>query len=279
MFSIVIPLYNKANFVSQTIYSVLNQTYQNFEIIIVNDSSTDNSLDVVKQIKDSRIKIYTKKNGGVSAARNYGIRKANYDYIVFLDADDLWEKDFLFSINELIETHSTAGMFCTGFYKIKKNIKKYVSIYPNDGKVRIITNYCKEVMSHGITPCWTSAICIKKNVFLDVGFFPEGISSAEDLDMWLRVGLKYPIAYLSSPKAIYQSETENNYDSKPIPFEKTFPYDRWYSYDNNNIWLKKYATFMNVIYAQCLNREHRYKDSLLALSRCKGSFFFCICNA
>lgn len=273
MFSIIIPLYNKANYITKTIQCVLKQTVQSFEIIIVNDSSTDNSLNIVSNIQDERITIYTKPNGGVSSARNYGIKKAKFDYIVFLDADDLWEEDFLSSINQLIQRYPQAGMYCTGFNKIINKKQKYESIYPNDGQARLITDYCKTVMEHGFTPCWTSAICIKKNIINNVGGFPERIKAGEDLDMWLRIGLKYPIAYLSSPKAIYQSQTENNYNSKPIPLNQIFPYDKWYDYDKNNKWLYFYATHMNVLLAQSLNREQRYKEAIIVLNRCKGFKF------
>lgn len=95
MFSIIIPLYNKADYIAETLKSVLNQTYCDYEVIVVNDSSTDNSLEVASSFQDERIHIYTKENEGVSAARNYGIMHAKYDYIAFLDADDIWESDYL----------------------------------------------------------------------------------------------------------------------------------------------------------------------------------------
>lgn len=92
-FSIVIPLYNKEKSITTTINSVLNQTCGDFELIIVNDGSTDTSLEIVQSIKDERIRIINQKNGGVSSARNQGIIEAKFDWIAFLDADDLWEKD------------------------------------------------------------------------------------------------------------------------------------------------------------------------------------------
>lgn len=95
MFSIIIPLYNKADYVAETLRSVLNQTYNYYEVIVVNDSSTDNSLEIVSSFHDKRIHVYTKKNEGVSAARNYGIMHAKHDYIAFLDADDIWDIDYL----------------------------------------------------------------------------------------------------------------------------------------------------------------------------------------
>ena len=95
LFSVVIPLYNKENHIQKTLNCVLSQSFTNFEIIIINDGSTDNSLKKAEDIKDSRIFLYSIKNQGVSNARNYGIKKANSDYICFLDADDFWYNNHL----------------------------------------------------------------------------------------------------------------------------------------------------------------------------------------
>ena len=94
-FSVIIPLYNKANYIKHTLLSVIQQSYSNFEIIVVNDGSTDNSLEIVQGIHDFRLKIFSKKNEGVSAARNYGINKAVNPYIAFIDADDRWDSLYL----------------------------------------------------------------------------------------------------------------------------------------------------------------------------------------
>ena len=91
-FSIVIPLYNKENYIGHTLKSVLNQAFQDFEIIIVNDGSTDKSLEKVNSIKDARVQLFSIENRGVSYARNYGIEKALASLIIFLDADDTWMK-------------------------------------------------------------------------------------------------------------------------------------------------------------------------------------------
>src|SRR5690554_5521626 len=95
MFSVVIPLYNKELSISNTIQSVLDQTFQNFEIVIVNDGSTDNSVKEVEKFDDKRIRLIHQENQGVSAARNRGIKEARYEWIAFLDGDDLWEKEHL----------------------------------------------------------------------------------------------------------------------------------------------------------------------------------------
>ncbi len=218
-FSIIIPLYNKARYVSNTINSVLSQSYENFEVIIVNDGSTDNSLEVVSNFKDERIKVFTKQNGGVSSARNYGIQKASYPYIAFLDADDLWEKSFLSEIKLMIEKYPEASVFCTN----------YASYYPTG---KILINNVKGTIPEGVWDdyfkvaikgnniIWTSACCIRKKVFLDVGCFNESYSMGEDLEMWFRLGLKYQFAYSDNVLAIYnrydQSSLTNSYHSDPL---------------------------------------------------------------
>ena len=108
-FSIVIPLYNKENYIAETLQSVIEQTFKDFEIIIVNDCSTDKSLETVSDFKDPRINIINHNiNSGLSASRNTGIKNAEANYITFLDADDLWKPTFLEKINFLIENYSDA---------------------------------------------------------------------------------------------------------------------------------------------------------------------------
>ena len=120
--SIVIPLYNKSNAISKTITSALQQTFTNFELIIVNDGSTDNSLDIVNSINDDRIKIYNTKNKGVSAARNFGIAKSSSNYIAFLDADDIWLPNHLDNLNTLLNNYPDCGLYCTAYEKHFTNI-------------------------------------------------------------------------------------------------------------------------------------------------------------
>jgi glycosyltransferase involved in cell wall biosynthesis len=98
-FSIVIPVYNKENFISKTIESVLNQNFTDYELIIVNDGSTDQSEAEILAFKDNRIQYFSKKNEGVAFSRNFGIEKATADYICFLDADDYWYPNFLETIH------------------------------------------------------------------------------------------------------------------------------------------------------------------------------------
>ena len=116
-FSVVIPLYNKENHIQKTLNSVLSQSFTDFEIIIINDGSTDNSLDKVQEIKDSRINIYTTPNHGVSKARNTGILKSNSQYICFLDADDFWYENHLSQMKRLLDSFPECGLFATSYYR------------------------------------------------------------------------------------------------------------------------------------------------------------------
>ena len=129
-FSIIIPLYNKANFIAKTLNSVLNQTYTDFEVVIVNDGSTDNSLEIVQIFDDKRIKLFTTKNQGVSATRNFGIKQSQGDYIAFLDADDIWEEKFLETINKLILSFPNEQVYASSL-KIRTPKKIYLPPYRN----------------------------------------------------------------------------------------------------------------------------------------------------
>ena len=144
MFSIIIPLYNKADYIAETLKSVLNQTYCDYEVIVVNDSSTDNSLEVASSFQDERIHIYTKENEGVSAARNYGIMHAKYDYIAFLDADDIWESDYLECQKKLIEIYPDAGIYSTAFYSLEKGKRKLRNVLINEHTHFLVHDYFKD---------------------------------------------------------------------------------------------------------------------------------------
>ena len=122
-FSVVIPLYNKEQIIGKTIQSVLNQLYQNFEIVVVDDGCTDKSVSLVEKIKDERIKIIRKKNGGVSSARNLGIQNTQYNWIVFLDADDYWDENHLLNLQNVLLNQKTEGFVATGFYISNKKLE------------------------------------------------------------------------------------------------------------------------------------------------------------
>ena len=115
MISVVIPLYNKEKQIANTLHSVLRQTFQNFEIVVVDDGSTDNSVQEVEKVNDIRIRIVHQKNAGVSAARNKGIEEARYDLIAFLDADDKWDQEYLQTQYGLYEKYSDCSVYACNY--------------------------------------------------------------------------------------------------------------------------------------------------------------------
>lgn len=210
-FSVVIPLYNKGRHVAKALNSVLSQHIPDFEVIVVDDGSTDNGAQVVQSFFDSRIKLLRQANAGVSAARNRGIEEAEAELIAFLDADDAWEPDFLGTIAALTEKFPKAGAFATAYVVREPDGKMRTPRYeaiPRSSQEVIIPSYFL-AGTLGEMPVWASAVCIPKAVFREVGVFSVGEKLGEDHDMWARIALQYPIAFSWSTGAIYFQDSDN----------------------------------------------------------------------
>lgn len=221
MISVVIPLYNKEKQIAKTLQSVLKQTFQDFEIVIVNDGSTDNSVAAVESIKDSRIRIINQSNEGVSAARNHGIVEAKYDLIAFLDADDEWDVDYLETIYYLYKKYPESSIYGTSY-----RLKNEVGITPivlnkifedNDG---LLFNYF-DVAVISSPPLWTSAVAVKKELILKIGGFPVGVASGEDLITWARLAFYGVIAYSKIPHATYILPLIPSKENEPSDLQTT----------------------------------------------------------
>ena len=217
MFSIVIPLYNKENLIEYSIKSILSQTFQDFEIIVVNDGSTDNSVSVAESVMDPRIRLINQANAGVSAARNRGIKEAKYDLIAFMDADDEWKPDYLDTQYRLTKKYPECSVFACNYEfhnskgKITQTIIRKLTFTTETG---ILTNYF-EVASASHPPLWTSAVIIRKQAIESIGGFPVGIKSGEDLLTWARLAVKFKIAYNRTPLAIYNLGDGYDYSNLP----------------------------------------------------------------
>jgi glycosyltransferase involved in cell wall biosynthesis len=133
MISIIIPLYNKQESILKTIKSVLSQDYRNYEIVVVDDGSTDDSVSVVENLHSERIKLYQKENGGPSQARNYGVKKAEGDWILFLDADDTLEPGALFLAASNINKHRFVDVFTYNLYVEEKGVKHLRNLEHTEG--------------------------------------------------------------------------------------------------------------------------------------------------
>jgi len=222
MISIVIPLYNKAALVRRTLDSVFAQTYQDFEIVIVDDGSTDGSAHVVASIADARIRLISQQNAGVSAARNRGIREARGEYIALLDADDEWKPDYLASQMALAEKYPECDIFATRYiFRDEFNRCSHSTINDIPDKQDFILDNYFHIASHSDAPLWTSAVIATKKAFMDIGGFPIGITSGEDLLTWARLACRYKIAYSNQPMAIYFTPTTGPTGKVPADLTST----------------------------------------------------------
>ena len=237
MFSIVIPLYNKELSIGDTIVSVLNQKFKDFELLIINDGSTDKSLDVVKTIKDHRIRIIDQKNQGVSSARNRGVNESLYDFIAFLDGDDIWKNNHLEVLYKMHQEFSDASVFVTSFdYSNDRAIFRNKRVK----EVSKVENYFEEAITENIIT--SSNVLVKKNAFKVVGLFNENIKYGEDLDLWYRLAQKFDIIKSTKVTAIYRVDAENRSEHKQNLY-KCFEYyiDLKKTYNNSE---KEYLRFL-----------------------------------
>lgn len=207
MFSVVIPLYNKELSIQNTIQSVLNQSYQDFEIIVINDGSTDDSVKVVNNIQDLRLRMIHQENKGVSAARNRGIKEAKYEWVAFLDGDDLWGNNHLEEVNKMMTVFPNEKVYVTSFeYSDKRIMYKH----KREDSIFKIENYFKEAIRENLM--WTSIVVVHKSCFDAIGFFNQILVRGEDLDVWARLAKKYQIVKSEKITALYRVDSENRTD-------------------------------------------------------------------
>ena len=225
LISIVIPLYNKERFIKETLKSVLNQSIQDYEVIIVDDGSTDNSASIISDINDHRISIFSNSNNGVSHARNFGISKSNSDLIALIDGDDLWEANHLENLYKLHTSFPGCGLYATAYYKKYFNGRKIKASYNgvSANHFGIINDYFSASINDSIA--WSSAVLVPKKTFTKIGMFDEQMRSGQDTDLWIRIALKESIAFsasASSNKIILSPKYHLSYSLNRIDRLKLF---------------------------------------------------------
>ena len=240
-FSVIIPLYNKAPYIRKALESVLAQTYTDYELIIVDDGSTDGSAEIAEAFLHEAIRLQGNKakgkekgeadiqastpytlhftptdasspprlirqaNSGVSAARNAGVAQAHAEYIAFLDADDWWEPPYLERMAQLIIDYPDAGLYACNYVYYKPG-KTHVALNIPTGYI----NYPKAYYESDAMPIWTGAAMIPRNVYDEMGGFPLGIKLGEDFLLWSKIALRYPLAFLNEPLAWYNNDVPVN---------------------------------------------------------------------
>lgn len=269
MISVVIPLYNKEQSIASTLQSVLKQTYQDFEIVIVNDGSTDHSVEKVAKVTDPRIRLIHQKNAGVSAARNRGIEEAGGEYIAFLDADDEWKSDYLKIQYKLTQKYPECCVFACN-YEFKDTQGKVtptiIRKLPFKGEDGILSNYF-EVSSCSHPPICSISIMVKKNAIQSIGGFPIGIKSGEDLLTWARLACRYSIAFYTIPLAtfIFDEQHFNEDQRKRMPEEIDYvgsELAKLYKRHRHVIGLKSYIGLWHKMRARIFMSKHNRKKAL-----------------
>ena len=203
--SVIIPAFNSAPFIAETIQSVLAQTYGNFEIIVVDDGSTDTTLDVLNEFGD-QITVLTKANGGPASARNLAIRNASGKYIAFLDADDLWTPEKLAEQVAFLEAHPEVGLtYAEALMFDEVGGEKQIR-----GKIGFTgeTSFCHLLLGDHIP---NSTVLMRRNCVDTIGWLNErrDLIAVEDYEYWLRLAKAFPIRAIARPLAYYRVHAHN----------------------------------------------------------------------
>lgn len=207
LISIIIPTFNRADWIEAAIESILMQTFQNFELLVIDDGSTDNTQKIVSRC-DEKIKYYFQKNKGPSAARNYGIKKAKGKYICFLDSDDRWVVNKLETQVNLVAADPNIKICYTDEIWIRSGVRVNQKI--------IHKKYSGWIYQHCLPLCIISpsSVMIHRELFDKVGLFDEDLIVCEDYDLWLRVSSFYPIAFIEQSLIIKYGGHEDQLSQK-----------------------------------------------------------------
>ncbi len=209
-FSVIMPLFNKERYVKKAVESVLAQTYRDFELIIVDDGSTDNSAAICEDYLSTlstvhhtpyTIHLLRQPNSGVAAARNNGVKASCGKYLCFLDADDWWEPTFLEEMDKLIKEYPDAGLYATNYMYYKPG-KTHMALKLERGYM----NYPEAYLHSEAMPVWTGAACMPRKVFDEMGGFPVGIKLGEDFLLWAKTALHYKVAFCEKALAYYNND-------------------------------------------------------------------------
>ncbi|PAX51026.1 glycosyl transferase family A [Brunnivagina elsteri CCALA 953] len=204
--SVIIPAYNAMKYLPETLESVLKQTFTDFEVVIVDDGSSDNISEWANQIIDDRVRLISQQNQELAAARNTGILNSTGEYIAFIDADDIWEASKLEKQVNYLDSHPLVGLVDTWTALIDENGNFLNKIINNsiEGDVRrTVTEVCNAFIASGSSPM------IRRTCFDKVGLFDVDIKFAEDVDMWIRIGIHYHFGVVKEPLIRYRQHSNS----------------------------------------------------------------------
>ena len=191
---------------------MLAQTYTDYELVIMDDGSQVDSFDVAQKAMEGcgNCHLYRQQNGGVSMARNNAVALSQGEHLCFLDADDWWEPTFLEEMSKLIDEFPVAGIYGVNYTIVNETKRKtrVANIGVEQGFEKGYINYCKVYAKTLAMPLWTGAVCVPRKVFDEMQGFPKGIKLGEDFLLWIRIALKYKVAFLNKPLSYYNQDVD-----------------------------------------------------------------------
>ncbi len=229
-FSVIVPLYNKEAYIEKTIASLLEQTFQDYELILIDDGSTDGSFHKASSFSDERIRIFRQKNGGVSKARNTGIAKARGNYIAFLDADDWWDREYLSRMKDMILKYPDYKVFGCCSCEVLPTGKQRVNPIRKQLESEItVLDYDAAFLQSIESPLHTSATIVKADLIDSFGNddigkrpFTEGIATGEDILLWLRLTAENPVVMLREVLSYYNRRDLNSTTNRTVALGENF---------------------------------------------------------
>lgn len=218
-FSVIVPLYNKARDIVETLESVWAQTHTEFEVIVVDDGSTDHGMDLISHHLDPRLRLFRQENQGVGPTRNFGVRQAKGRYVAFLDADDYWHPHHLADLDQITTVYSEGQWFGTAYEKDfgsgqTRPMDTPLSNLAQDWSGPLDNFF---VMAKKDCPAWTSALCFDKEFFSELGGFnPEiTLGAGEDTELWIRAALASPLYFCNRVSARHRLQGSNRVSHAP----------------------------------------------------------------
>ncbi len=277
--SVVIPAYNAMAYLPETVESVLRQTFTDFEVLIVDDGSSDHIAEWASQATDPRVKLISQQNQGVSVARNTGIAQAKGEYVAFLDADDLWEPTKLEKQDQCLEDKPEVGLVYTWTLLINEQGKPTGIVYNS----QVEGNVWEQILIGDIV-CSGSSAMVRRVCFETAGDFDPNLSSAADFDMWTRIAAHYPFAVLKEFLVYYRqyssSMSRNRHKMMQdlrITFEKRFqsvPLELLYLRSRAYGYMNRWLAWASIYDGNCQEATYFCNQALLHYPQLRYSYNF-----
>ena len=227
--SVIIPLYNKASEIELTLRSVMMQSLPPREIIIVDDGSTDESVEIVERIASPLVRIIRQENQGVSAARNRAMREATGEWVALIDGDDMWCTDYLQCVAQMIERYPGCGAYGVGFFIDDGERRVRARCPKSEG---VVDFFAESMTRYVLIP---SATTLRRDLALELGGFPEGMRMGEDQFLWTKIARVADVAFTPEPLVIYSRAASNRSAAIYRPEKTAYSFEQLYEPEREDL--------------------------------------------